>query len=554
MRTPSGCLFGLFGGLLIASWMGVLMFGPGRGGSSFSGVMGAEVDGDIRLFLAQCFLSAFCLLTSISAFNAKGLYLPKGEVQALLSAPISVSDLVRYRLLVDAGKTAVSSIVFVALFWGRLPKPSYGVFGLLLALFTITVISRTFSLALGNTNRWLGRFFHGRTLGRVGFFVGALAWGVMIFLMVKSDLSVFVGELGLSDQLQRLMTDPLVALILTPARPFAELVMAESAGDFLLWLAVDIGILVVAFELCARSAGEIREASMATSEALAKRVGAMRKGHSGVSALGRVRKAGLRVSRVPRLFGRGRAGTIAWAQAVGITRFSLGTFLLSLFVVGFFVMITVQEELAGDIAKGSAQREVVFSALIIVVMGTMYLGASMRFDFRTSLSRMECIKSWPVSANRLFFAMVLPQALLMTLVVFIGVFARAAFTGVFHPVLLELSALIPVFIYAWISLDNAVFLFFPVRFIPGQDGAMHHMGRSILLLFLRVILFIVAGVILAGVLFSLGLLSRALGLGEGVVERLGPWVLLIGIVGAGVAFNLIGGIGLRRYDISRSVN
>ena len=83
---------------------------------------------------------------------------------------------------------------------------------------------------------------------------------------------------------------------------------------------------------------------------------------------------------------------------------------------------------------------------------------------------------------------------------------------------------------------------------------MHHMGRSILLLFLRVILFIVAGVILAGVLFSLGLLSRALGLGEGVVERLGPWVLLIGIVGAGVAFNLIGGIGLRRYDISRSVN
>ena len=55
----------------------------------------------------------------MGAFNAKGLYLPKSELHALLSAPISSADLVRYRLLVGGGKTALSGVIFVALFWNR---------------------------------------------------------------------------------------------------------------------------------------------------------------------------------------------------------------------------------------------------------------------------------------------------------------------------------------------------------------------------------------------------------------------------------------------------
>lgn len=559
MRTPSGFFFGLIGGLLILSWMGALMFGPGSMaegralfGDESGGAIGLELEGSLRVFLTQLLLMAFGVLSLFSAFNSKGLYLPKGEVHALLSAPISSADLVRYRLLVDAGKTAASSMVFVALFWGRLPKPGFGVFGLLLALFTITILSRASSLALGNTNLWLGRFFRGRSLGRLGFLFGAVAWAVMIFFMVKSNVVMFGLDMDIQDRLRALAAEPIVAVLVAPARPFAELVLAERAADFLLWLAIDIGLLICAFELCARSAGEIREASMSTSEELAKRLGAIGKGHSGVSALGRMKRSGAQLRRVPRVFGRGKVGTIAWAQLVGVTRFSLGTFLLCFAVVGFLVFVTVNEELAGDL--GSPRKELMISTALIVVLGTMYLGTSMRFDFRTSLSRLESIKSWPLSARRLFFATVLPQALIMTLLLLAGVASRLVLTGTYDPVLFYCASLVPAYVYAWVALDNAVFLWFPVKFIPGQDGAVHHMGRSMLLLFLRVFLLASFGAVLAATLFLLSLVSESLGMGAELAEDLGYWLLLLGVLAGGALFSLLGGLALRHYDVSKSIS
>ena len=546
MRTPSGCFFGLVGGLLIISWMGALMFGPGRASVELQGVMGPELDPSLRFFLAQFFLMAFGFLSLFSAFNSKGLYLPKGEVHALLSAPISPSDLVRYRLLVDAGKTALSSMVFVALFWGRLPKPGFGVFGLLLALFTITILSRALSLALGNTNIWLGRFFQGRSLGRFGFFFGAAAWTGMIFFMVKSNVVMFGLDMEIQDRLRTVASEPLIVALVAPARPFTELILAERALDFLLWLAVDIGLLIIAFELCARSAGEIRESTMATSEALAKRLGAIGKGHSGVSAMGRVKSAGVKQKRVPRVFGRGKIGTIAWAQLVSVTRFSLGTFLLCFVVVGFLVFVTVNEELAGDL--GNPRKEVMLSSALIVVLGTMYLGTSMRFDFRTSLARLESIKSWPLSSGRLFFATILPQALIMSLLLLVGVFSRQLLTGTYDSVFIKCVALIPAYVYAWVALDNAVFLFFPVKFVPGQDGAVHHMGRSILLLFLRIFLLAIFGVVLAGALFLLSEFS------PGLFDGVGYALLFSGVLAGGALFSFLGGLALSQYDVSKPIS
>jgi hypothetical protein len=170
------------------------------------------------------------------------------------------------------------------------------------------------------------------------------------------------------------------------------------------------------------------------------------------------------------------------------------------------------------------------------------------------LTRMESLKSWPLSASRLFFATVLPQALIMTLLLIAGVLSRLALTGVYEPVLLKYIALIPAFVYAWVSLDNAVFLFFPVKFIPGQDGAVHHMGRSILLLLLRVILLTSFGVILAGTLFLLSLLSDFMGMGAELVENVGFWLVLFGILVAGALFSRLGGLALSHYDVSKSIS
>ena len=547
MRSPSGCVFGLLGILLIIAWLGLMVFGPGREGVDW-GPQGNEAE--LQMFLVQAFLGAFGFLSLMGAFNAKGLYLPKSELHTLLSAPISTSDLVRYRLFVDGGKTALSGIIFVALFWGRLPSPGYGIFGILLALFAITVLGRMFSLALGNTNLKLGRFFSGRTLGRIGFSIGMVLWAAMVGLLVSSDVAaeVFGGSETMSERMMAAAEAPLVIAILSPLRPFAELVVAETAPQFLTWLAVDVTILIVLFELCARSVGEIREATLTTSEALAKRIGAMRKGHSGLAAMGRAeRKEGARVRRLPRLFGQGKWGTVAWAQLVGITRFSLATTLIGFVVVGFAVVVSLK-------IGGDEKSQVMTSTLLITALGTMYLGATMRFDFRSSLSRMESIKSWPISSRRLFFATVFPQVLLMTTMIIIGVITRNALKGVFHPDLIQYLALIPVVVYAWVALDNAVFLFFPVKFIPGQDGAVHHIGRSLLLLVLRMALLAIAGGVLAAILFLLYWAEEIFDLGHDLLELLAPWILLVGVLGAGALFTCLGGVALRRFDVSRSVS
>ena len=549
VRTPSGCIFSLFGTILIVGWLGLIMFGPGMGSTDL-GPIDAAVEGvDLRLFYAQLFLAAFGFLSVMGALNAKGLYLPKAEVHALLSAPISTPDLVRYRLLVDCGKTALSAVIFVALFWGRLPTPGYGVFGILLALFVITITSRVVSLALGNTNLRIGRLLRGRALGRAGFLIGILVWALMMGHLVSTDIRVelFGGEESISERVQAMAQHPVLVALLLPLRPFAELVVAETAPEFLTWLAVDVALLVLVFELCARSAGEIREATMTTSEELAKRIGAMRKGQSSLFAMGRADRKGKRLRRFPRVFGEGRTGTVAWARCVGITRFSLTTTLIGLVVVGFVVMISMQID-------GGAKKQILGSSAMITALGTMYLGATMRFDFRSSLSRMESIKSWPIPAGRLFFATVLPQALLMTLLLLVGVLVRIPLREVFHPILLPCLLLIPGIVYAWVSLDNAVFLFFPVKFIPGQDGAVHHIGRSLMLIFLRLFLLAIAGGAMGLVILLLGLAAKRFEWDSGIVESAAPWILFIGILGACLLFTFAGGVALRRYDVSRSVS
>jgi len=550
LRTPSGCIFGVFGMLLIAGWLGFLMFGPSSGGADLGQIDVTGEGVDLRFFLAQTFLAAFGFLSLMGACNAKGLYLPKAEAQALLSAPISTSDLVRYRLFVDGGKAALSAVIFVALFWGRLPSPGFGVFGILLALLSITVGGRMVSLALGNTNLWMGRMFSGRALGRVAFMVGMVVWFVLVGSMVSSNLvgDFLGGEESLIEQAQVISKNPIVVVLLLPMRPFAELVLAETAVQFLTWLAVDVAILVLLFELCAYSAGEIREATLTTSEEFAKRIGAMRKGHSGLSVMGRLgRKKGKRVRPVPRVFGNGKVGTIAWAQFVGITRFSLATFLMGFVVVGIVVMASLKID-------NAAEEEVMFSSLFIAGMGTIYLAMSMRFDFRSSLSRMESIKSWPLPPGRLFFGTVFPQVMLMTLLLVVGIIARIGLSGVFHPVVVECMALIPVVVYAWVALDNAIFLFFPVKFIPGQDGGVHHIGRSLLLLFLRFFLLIIAGIVLAAVLFLLSLAAKFFDLDPQIIESSALWILFVGILCACVVFTFAGGFALRRFDVSRQVS
>ena len=97
-----------------------------------------------------------------------------------------------------------------------------------------------------------------------------VSWAAMVGFLVSSDVAgeLFGGEESLGQRMQAVAETPIVVVLLAPMRPFAELVLAETLVQFLTWLAVDVALLVLVFELCAYSAGELREATLTTSSAL----------------------------------------------------------------------------------------------------------------------------------------------------------------------------------------------------------------------------------------------------------------------------------------------
>src|SRR5687768_16725108 len=92
LKRPSGALFALVGFLLVALWLGGLW-----AGEAFRQPAHVSHAG---LFLGtQIGVLVLCLMTALGAFHHRGLYLPKEEIELCFAAPVSRSDLVRYRLL-----------------------------------------------------------------------------------------------------------------------------------------------------------------------------------------------------------------------------------------------------------------------------------------------------------------------------------------------------------------------------------------------------------------------------------------------------------------------
>ena len=202
--------------------------------------------------------------------------------------------------------------------------------------------------------------------------------------------------------------------------------------------------------------------------------------------------------------------------------------------------------------RGEELHQILGGAAIIALGGTVYLCSGLRFDFRASLDRMEVIKAWPLPPWRIFLATILPEVLLASALLSAAILVRAAVTGEFHPLLLGVIGVVPLLTLTWVALDNAVFLFAPVRFIPGQEGALHHMGRTMLLVLLRIVLFGIVGALTGAVVLVLAFFGgQLLNLSEDVVTVLAAVSGLIALVLLDAALLATGGWLLRRFDVSR---
>ena len=552
-RTPLGALTTLAGVALIALWIASLLMR-----SSMLDRAGPPPSIDAT----RAGLCVYLVFVAFSSLSFRGVYLPRPELERLLAGPIARSSIVRYRML----GSITMSLPFLALLGlvlaPRFESPAAAIAAIVLTLPATTVFGQGLSLVAARTSGPLHRLLE-RVPGGVLRLVGAL--GLMGLLMTLAFGPGLVSEKGrqqravieqvlggndgsalreydpppgVGERLAAAAEHPVLRVVTAPVEPWARALTAPTFPAALPWLGAIAALLALLFEAVARLPVDFREASLRTSLDLERRVARVRRGQGGVAAFQGERAAAARP--VPWLMGRGPAGAIVWLRMARLLRQARG----SLVVAGVVAV--------GGIALGTRFfDDSVEETAALAVLAVVYLASGLRIDLRADLDRMEVLKAWPVSPVKLFAASLVPGTLVTSVVVAIITLARCAILGAWDPGHLAVLAAVPPLAFAWIAVDNAIFLLFPVRYVPGQGSAIQHAGRTFLLVILRAVLF---GSLLITALGG-GWLIAEWGGASGWSE---PLVLALVLAwGAGVsalgfcALLAFGAWALARHDVSR---
>jgi hypothetical protein len=535
LKQPKNWIFLGLGGLLMLAWLASFLGGAMRSSSLPSGHM---------LFLGtRLGLVVLVLLTLIGAFNHRGLYLPKEEIELCFSAPVSRSDLVRYRLLINLLKSVFAAVIFGLGASMRMPVGIFGFLGACVTLLTVPIVGQITAIVLGGAENKLGKLasklpLRGMTIALVM---------VLMFVAVGFVLGQSNPFANLLDPdrttFEELASSNVVRTLLLPFDPWARMITAQSAREFLPWFAFAIAFWIAGFVLATRIDVDFRELSLATSADIAKRLNRLRRGSFGI---GRSKPSKTALGwNAPWILGRGSFGAVAWLKLATIMRAERNTVLVSVFIV---LAIT----LASGMLRPNSPEDVLVGSAILCSLCTVYLCLGLRFDFRSDLEIMDAIKSWPLQPWALFLATLLPEVLLVSALIAFLLVGRVAILHYFHPGMIALLAFQPLVTFTWVALDNAVFLYSPVRHTPGDEGALQHMGRSMVLMLLRLALVGVV-VVAAGVpataswLLVTYVLGGSTELGLSIASAVG-WLGL-----AAVDFGLVmaGGMVLRRFDVAR---
>ena len=541
LKKPSGFFFALVGALLSVVWISSLVVGRrALGGDTPEG---AVLESWVGLGIV-----IFGTITCLSALSVRGVYLPRPEIERFFSAPVTRADLVRYRIQVDLVRSLFGALILGLLTLRRLPVPAYGFFGAALTVLTLGLLRQTISLLMGDVHSRLARFLKGRSLVGVRILMGIIVWFLIMSIFMGRDfLGTIFGGFDIYEQGSELLVHPGVRMALMPTRPWVAMMTATDLLGFLRWGGACLLLWLALYEFTARLKIDYREQSLDTSETIARRLRRLRKG--GPLSGGRVstRTTGW---RIPWIFGRGALGAVAWVKLISVVRKARGT----LIVAGLIVLIVTVgvSLLLGSRKRVGPDEAAILGSALITLMGIMYMSGALRFDFRSDLDRMVQIKAWPLAPAKTFIATLLPQVILISGAPSLAIWGRLIALGSDAAGAWVIPLVLPFLEFAWLSVDNIVYLFAPVRFVPGQEGTLHHTGRAIVLFLLRMILLGVALALVglaAIVIFAVG--PDHFGMTQAQAGWVSAGIGALTLIALDVLLAWIGGRMLRRFDVAR---
>ncbi len=491
LRTPAGAFFALFGVGLLGLWSTSVIF-------TFVLGRGPQLPPELVEPGVRFGLFGMLVISLAGNLANRGLYLPGSEVERVFSAPVRRSDIIRYRLNAGLGRSAFGGM-FLALVAGvRLPHPIQAASASLLAVAFIVVLGQGLALVLGYVEfrlslRWM------RGLSKILFVSGLIGVGFGTWL-VTQEIAFDVGrsdEIGtltrealervapkpeneVFEKFEGLLLNPVVQAVTSPFLPWAKLTAAPTLPRALPWFALCVALLLFFYEAVARLNLDFREMAIDGSADVARRLRRMQRLGPGASASDISKRAATR--RVPWLFGRGPAGAVAWRKTASIWRRARTTITFAALVLTFVVALNVFL-----LGRGNPGEKQVIGAFITAGLGVLYLCGGLRFDFREEVDRLAEIKAWPIGRTKLFTAMLLPEMALVVGLLWVAVALQVSIQQAPHLSQLGLALFLPPFVLLWLAIDNALFLKWPVRLVPGHDGALQNMGRASVLFVVRAV-------------------------------------------------------------------
>lgn len=382
-----------------------------------------------------------------------GLTFSEAEIQFLFSAPLSRRQLLLYKIFREQPQILISTVM-MTIFGLRHSR----FIGLWIAFITMSIYFTMVSLARARL-KLAGIGFIPR-LAAVAVILAGLV-GLVATELKGVDFTKLRPDFASEERfLRSTLHGPLLRAILFVPRIFAGAAMPTSTAQLLVSCALLVVIAFVFIEIAARLNVAFEEASVRVSQKRAARGSRRRTGRAGTQVL---------LPKMPppfRLPARARPEiALLWKNLIASLRVSVAwiAFLGVILSAIVLKMILVHQT---EATAGSAFMLLVICALF------PYIGSSIfNHDLRMDLARIELLKSYPISGERLVAAEIAAPLLIISileilllvtatvLLQFVPDLGRAAFFATPQFVVVALLFAIPICAMQLLLRNAAVILF-----------------------------------------------------------------------------------------------
>ncbi len=461
-------------------------------------------------------------------FGVGAVFFRPVEVDLLFPAPIGRRQLLLFNL-VTRWRVQFASGLFASIFVLRWSRHSYGaVVGVVLFLFFLQVLAQLsgvfFATLEARSARVLRRYL---PLLFVGAFVG-------VVLAARGTLE---GEVGpMSEVLRRVIDFPVIAPLGMITRPFIEIFLAEDLAALLRASLIASGMIGCAVGALFIGDVAYSESAIATTRAMQRRLQRIRGGAGGGSGAA-PSKAYFSLPAPPRF---GGAGPIAWKQMLEMLRNPRA-------LLGFGTMITIMIVVIVSLGGAGAGRHDPLLAKILVPQ-VIYVSAmmSLPFDFRRDTDRLGYLKSLPIGTLAVALGQSLPATLLLTVVQILIFAVLPQFVGGIDPIFYGYLPALACLNWNTASLDNALFLWMPYRMAPKDPGQFQFMGKTMFVLFVKMLLLGAIGACAFGLII---VLRTAVALPHALVSMM----TCVFLFGTGLALTGLVARLYERFDVTKDL-